>query len=262
MPATDIQSGSYDKSGDRVPRKETELGSRGSGSSSKNDLVQRWLREQENKPTSGYSGETSGQKEIQADNEHFYDTHDHDTHSLSSDTMKSVDELSKVESTRDASTATPTEQRASKYPQQNSRSSRRWLKAALMIMLAIPAAANAQDIHVNMITDPSNGDDHSTMPNSICRLEHRGRHDGSSFVPEKKESEKNSSPLPEDEMMTYHEQGNHGKESLYWKSSKKKKRGFISRSFRRGFRWATSSNYRAGYRRGLKVGRRSWKWRF
>jgi hypothetical protein len=59
MPATDIQSGSYDKSGDRVPRKETELGSRGSGSSSKNDLVQRWLREQENKPTSGYSGETS-----------------------------------------------------------------------------------------------------------------------------------------------------------------------------------------------------------
>ncbi len=122
-------------------------------------------------------------------------TYKHDINSTSNDTTNDQSsEVEKVESTSDASIATPTEQMASKYNQGSKW--KHWLKTAIITLLA--ATGNAQEAYVNTASIRY---DHGTVPIPGGSLEQRFMLRGSRNWPglvQKQESEKHSSSLPQE----------------------------------------------------------------
>lgn len=136
--------------------RDTESSSRSSDSSSKNDAWQRLNREIEQ----SRSKNTSDQEKIPTGDKHFHITRNQDTNSPSKDTIKSFNELSEIGNTRDASTASSTEQTTDKHT-----STIRWkhvLKTAFIMLLS------AQGVSGNSTN--SFEDDHGTALNHIDNL--------------------------------------------------------------------------------------------
>ena len=218
MPSSDTQSRSYET------RNDTELSSRVPTASSKNDLVQRLMREQEGKQHSDHAtavrqsldpSEPSHSQEIQ-DDKHV--TRKHDTNSPSNDTTNN--QSSEVESTSDASIATPTEQMASKHTQGSKW--KHWLKTAIIALLA--ATGSAQEVHNSMT---SIRDNYGTVPILERSLEQRfmlrGSRDWPGLVQEQ-ESKKHFSSLPQEKLAARSKQENcGGRKLLAWSEQSRRR---------------------------------------
>jgi hypothetical protein len=128
--------------------------------------------------------------------------------------------LAEVESTSDASIATPTEQMASKYTQGSQW--KRWLKTAIIALLA--ATGSAQEVRNSMT---SIRDNYGTVPILGGSLEQRfmlrGSRDWPGLVQEQ-ESKKHFSSLPQEKLAARSKQENcGGRKLLAWSEQSRRR---------------------------------------